>query len=649
MEPITADDPVMVGGFRLKARLGAGGMGQVYLGTSAGGRAVAVKVVRPELAQDTEFIRRFRHEVAAAQRVSGAFTAPVIAAGLEAKPPWLATAFVPGPSLQDWVEKSGPLPEPAVRRLAAGLAEALSAVHACGLVHRDLKPSNVLLAEDGPRVIDFGISRARYGSAVTVPGYVVGTPPFMSPEQARGNPVGPASDIFSLGAVLCLAATGRPPFGDGDSVVVLYRIVCEAPAIDGIPAPLHDLIARCLTKDPAGRPRPAELMRALAGDGDDSRVLAGSFWPPEVAQRLRDFRSRLDKGLPEPVFVAQFTPPTRADLAAQTDPAFAAQTAPAFAAPPTPPPHADLPAQTSSVTRHGRGRRALLIGGGLTAAVAALLVVALWPSSPRHLASGTGTDAAATLDVTPDGTPTPANTPTRSASSPSPSPTPQVQSIHHVTSLATRSASSPTTKPRVQTTHQVASPAAGPPTATVPASVAIAPQCGPTCITLYSPFYSEVLGVEGEQNTGEPVDLEQASATSGDQDWILAAHGTVGSFYSAGLVSAAIDQHYGSDEAYEYEYTPWGVITGMCLGASGTAQNGTPVTLQPCGVSGKTVWVSDAAAQYGEQAPLINGTDTAFTQPYVLTASGTGTDPTTSSLAETSGSIRDGQFWVAEH
>jgi serine/threonine protein kinase len=346
VEPISADDPVAVGGFRLRARLGAGGMGQVYLGTSAGGRAVAVKVVRPELAQDAEFIRRFRHEVEAARRVSGAFTAPVIAADLDAKPPWLATAFVPGPSLQDWVDESGPLPEAAVRRLAAGLAEALSAVHACGLVHRDLKPSNVLLAEDGPRVIDFGISRARYGSAVTVPGYVVGTPPFMSPEQARGNPVGPASDIFSLGAVLCMAATGRPPFGDDNPVVVLYRMVHEPPALDGIPASLGDLVARCLTKDPAGRPRPAELMRALADGGDGSRIAAGSFWPPEVAQRVRDFRARLDEDLPEPVFVAPATPPTRFDPAARPPPSGPPPPRPP---PPRPPPRRplSLPVPTS--------------------------------------------------------------------------------------------------------------------------------------------------------------------------------------------------------------------------------------------------------------------------------------------------------------
>jgi hypothetical protein len=184
----------------------------------------------------------------------------------------------------------------------------------------------------------------------------------------------------------------------------------------------------------------------------------------------------------------------------------------------------------------------------------------------------------------------------------------------------------------------------------VPASVAIAPQCGPTCVTLYSPSYAEVLSVvNDDQNIGQPVSLEPASATNGYQDWLVASQGTVRSFYSAGLVSATIDQNYGSDEAYEYEYTPWGVYSGLCLGVSGTAQNGTAVTLQPCGVSGKTVWVSDPAAQYGLQAPLINANGTDITDPFVLTANGAGTDPTTSNLAETSGSIRDGQFWAAEH
>ncbi|MGH3165745.1 MAG: serine/threonine-protein kinase, partial [Trebonia sp.] len=196
------NDPRTVGEFRLRARLGAGGMGRVYLGSSPAGRAVAVKVVHPELAGDPEFRRRFGQEVAAARAVSGMYTAPVVAAGLHDDPPWLATAFVPGPSLADLVSRHGPLPESAVWRLAAGLTEALEAVHSRSLVHRDLKPGNVLVAEDGPHLIDFGISRALDGTSLTRTGMVVGTPGYMSPEQAEGRPAAPASDVFSLGCVL---------------------------------------------------------------------------------------------------------------------------------------------------------------------------------------------------------------------------------------------------------------------------------------------------------------------------------------------------------------------------------------------------------------------------------------------------------------
>src|SRR6185437_7910266 len=217
MEPLTADDPQAIGGFRLQARLGAGAMGRVYLATSPAGRMVAVKVLRPELARDQEFIRRFRAEVDSARLVSGIYTAPVVAAGVDDVPPWLATVFVPGPSLDDVISRFGPLPVAALWRLAAGLAEALRAIHTVGLVHRDLKPGNVLLAYDGPRVIDFGISRAASDSntRLTATGSIIGTPSFMSPEQVEARDTGPASDVFSLGSVLVYAATGSSPFSGG--------------------------------------------------------------------------------------------------------------------------------------------------------------------------------------------------------------------------------------------------------------------------------------------------------------------------------------------------------------------------------------------------------------------------------------------------
>ncbi|HLK77380.1 MAG TPA: serine/threonine-protein kinase [Streptosporangiaceae bacterium] len=229
MEPLQPGDPRVAGQFRLRARLGAGGMGRVFLGYSPAGRAVAVKICHPEFAADPEFVHRFGLEVAAARAVNGLYTAQVIDAGPDDAPPWLATSYVPGPSLLDAVGRYGPLPEPAVWRLAAGLAEALAAVHARGLVHRDLKPTNVLLAADGPRVIDFGVARALDGTALTATGVTFGTPSYMSPEQAQGRPMGPPSDVFALGSTLCFAAAGGPPFGGGDPPAVLDRVVRAEP------------------------------------------------------------------------------------------------------------------------------------------------------------------------------------------------------------------------------------------------------------------------------------------------------------------------------------------------------------------------------------------------------------------------------------
>jgi serine/threonine protein kinase len=250
MKALTAGDPRMIGEYRLRAQLGSGGMGRVYLGLSPAGRAVAIKVVNPELAGDEEFLHRFAQEVAAARAVSGIYTAPVVASGLNERPPWLATAFVPGPSLDQVVSENGPLPAPALWPLLAGLTEAMAAIHACGVIHRDLKPANVLLATDGPRVIDFGISRATDGTVLTAAGVVFGTPGYMSPEQAEGKPAGPASDIFALGCVIGYAATGAGPFGAGTAAAVLYRVVHAEAALDGVPPALREILAGCLAKDP---------------------------------------------------------------------------------------------------------------------------------------------------------------------------------------------------------------------------------------------------------------------------------------------------------------------------------------------------------------------------------------------------------------
>ena len=244
-------------------RLGQGGMGQVFLGVSPGGRPVAVKAIRPELASDPQFRIRFAREVAAAKTVSGVFTAMVVGADVDGPIAWLATAYVPGPSLAEAITEHGPLPEASLLALAAGLAEALAAIHAAGVTHRDLKPSNVLLAEDGPRVIDFGISRAAESTTLTQTGLTIGSPGFMSPEQAIGTEVGPPSDIFSLGTVLAFAATGKGPFGGGTTASLLYRVVHETPDLDGVPAAVRPLIERCLVKDPAQRPTAVALLDAV--------------------------------------------------------------------------------------------------------------------------------------------------------------------------------------------------------------------------------------------------------------------------------------------------------------------------------------------------------------------------------------------------
>ncbi|MER6348763.1 serine/threonine-protein kinase [Streptomyces sp. NPDC001595] len=259
-QPLQADDPHTVAGYRLAARIGAGGMGRVYLSHTQGGRPVAIKVVRPELADAPDFRRRFRREIEAAQRVRGAYTAELIDADADGVPPWLATLYVPGPSLAEAVTRHGPLPVPAVLWLMAGVAEALQAIHAAGIVHRDLKPSNVLLAADGPRVIDFGISLAADLTAHTATGSAVGTPSFMAPEQASTGDVTPATDVFALGQTAAFAALGRPLYGEGSSVGILYRIVHSEPELSLLPEQLRPLMARCLAADPAKRATPAEVV-----------------------------------------------------------------------------------------------------------------------------------------------------------------------------------------------------------------------------------------------------------------------------------------------------------------------------------------------------------------------------------------------------
>ncbi|MFJ6612711.1 protein kinase [Streptomyces sp. NPDC091289] len=259
--PLSDADPAMVGGYELLDRLGSGGMGMVYLARSASGRRVAVKVVHEQYAENEEFRMRFRQEIAAARRVSGAFTAPVVDADPEAVRPWMATLYVPGRTLAQRVGEEGPLAGAELRVLALGLSEALQDIHRAGVVHRDLKPANVLMAEDGPRVIDFGISRVADHQKLTSTGRALGTPPYMSPEQlASARDIGPASDVFSLAAVLTFAACGYGPFDAESSYTTAYNVVHTAPVLDDVPEVLRPILARCLEKDPGLRPGLAELL-----------------------------------------------------------------------------------------------------------------------------------------------------------------------------------------------------------------------------------------------------------------------------------------------------------------------------------------------------------------------------------------------------
>ncbi|AVZ74700.1 serine/threonine protein kinase [Streptomyces lunaelactis] len=296
--PLLPADPSSIAGHRLLARLGAGGMGVVYLGrTEPGGTLVAVKVIQAEYASEPDFRARFRREVEAARRVDSPWTVPVTGADADADNPWLATAFVPGPSLAEAVAACGPLPVRSVRVLGKMLARALSAVHSAGLVHRDVKPGNVLLAVQGPRVIDFGIARSAEDTAITSADMIVGTPGFLSPEQAeaRGAETGPPSDIFSLGCLLAYAATGRPPFGTGVVDALLYRTVHDAPDLEGIGGELAGLLEACLAKDPADRPTADELDVRLIEDAPEGSV----DWLPDDVVRMIAERSAEMLALPD--------------------------------------------------------------------------------------------------------------------------------------------------------------------------------------------------------------------------------------------------------------------------------------------------------------------------------------------------------------
>jgi len=373
-------DPSRIGPYRLVEVLGSGGMGRVYLGRSAAGRHVAVKVIRAELAADPEFRIRFRREVAAARLVNGLYTALVVDADTDGRVPWLATAYINAPSLADAVLDSGPLPPASLRALAAGLAEGLSAIHAAGLVHRDLKPSNVLLAADGPRLIDFGIARAAEATSLTGTNIVVGSPGYLSPEQAEPNrEVGPASDVFSLGAVLCYAAIGRGPWGTGSTAALIYRVVHSEPSIDDVPDEIRSLVARCVVKTPARRPTAADILAELGDPELVSGWLAESGIdgvsgpaPTVTADRIVTVAPSTTAQPPGRIAAGSATPlDYRAEAAAQLE------SGPALEATSSGPPPA---ATTASSDATGQG-----VSSGVNTVTGSGTPVPLADSSGRHL------------------------------------------------------------------------------------------------------------------------------------------------------------------------------------------------------------------------------------------------------------------------
>ncbi|MEE1801759.1 PQQ-binding-like beta-propeller repeat protein [Streptomyces sp. JV176] len=372
-EPLLPDDPERFGTVRLLGRLGAGGMGRVYLGRTDGGRLVAVKTVHAHLAADPRFRERFRRETAAARAVTGAHTAAVLDADPESAVPWLATAYLPGITLRRAVAASGPLAVPVVRALGAALAEALTSIHGAGLVHRDLKPSNVMVTTDGPRVIDFGIARAVSGDGLTAAGDLVGTPGFIAPEQITGDgPVTAAADLFALGAVLTFAATGREPFGDGTAAILLYRAVHEEPELTRVPEALRGLVAACLRKDPARRPSVPAVLERTADPG------APLWWREEpLRSLLAEAGAAGTAGTPgtsitsgtSVTSVTEPAAPPRVRTAVLTPPGTVKATAPLPSplAPPLPP----SPAYAERLRQVGRlaRRSALLVAGSGFAAV----------------------------------------------------------------------------------------------------------------------------------------------------------------------------------------------------------------------------------------------------------------------------------------
>ena len=579
MEALRTGDPRSVGGYRLLGRLGAGGMGEVFLGASPGGRKVAVKLIHPVHARDTQFRERFAREIEAAQRVGGFHTALVVDADAHADPPWMVTAYIEGPSLQEAVGQDGPLPPGRVRALGAGLAEGLAAIHVRGLVHRDLKPGNVIMAADGPRIIDFGIARSVDAStAITTTGAVVGTLAYMSPEQIRGEVAGSASDVFSLGSVLGFAATGRPPFGSDSAVSIMFRVVNQSPDLAGVAdAELRELIAGCLAKSARDRPPVRVILAALGGEVP---VPAAASAPAGAVPLTAGNSLSTQTRPPMPTGTGpdgQVAAPPNAPRGTGRPRTGVARSG----APPNEPARS-RPGSRSRGRRGRRSRRRIVSIAAIAAVVAALAAVLpflLSGSSPRTAASH-----------------------------------------------------GPGREPSARTT------AVAPPT--VPSNPAGEPVFSRLFGTHSSPNFTLDVFRQAEK-AGQPIILFRTTKSDSAQHWFVSAHGTTANFYAAGRVGAAVAQHYGciprvnfpncygqtavavNDPAFELEYAPNKVDSGLCMGVASIAVPGEGVTLQPCGVSARTVWIADIFGSpttlSNGYVPLINGSDTNFSQPFVLT------------------------------
>ncbi|MEU2231797.1 serine/threonine-protein kinase [Streptomyces vietnamensis] len=386
LTPLGPDDPRDVAGYRLVARLGAGGMGTVYLSHTRGGQPVALKLILREHGQDPEFRRRFEQEVRAARRVRGYHLVPVVDHDTSGASPWLASAFVPGIALHEALGAFGALPPTTVFPLVGCAARALASIHAAGVVHRDLKPSNIMLAPDGPYVIDFGIARAADATQITRSGRIIGTPQYMSPEQALGEPVTPASDVFSLGLIAAVAATGRHPYGDGAAFTVGTRIANTAqrpPELDGYPTELRPLLERCLAADPAARITPAELTDWCERATGRPLTTLGDWLPAPVAEavdrRVRAAAQPTVGDAPPPPYEPtrpDTPPPTPHEPTRPDTPPTGTPYAPTVDAPaPPPPPRFGPPTAAPAPTPAPARRRQARIALAVTAAVLAVAVV----------------------------------------------------------------------------------------------------------------------------------------------------------------------------------------------------------------------------------------------------------------------------------